>query len=247
MWTEVDSDVGSETESDGEFDERAHLMAKQDQHFTDMCHQELLKAGGEHFPEKRLPPRLKSREEMCYYFFTIVMFFANMAAGVLSLVFRHQGLKDHETCDRPLAKYLLCSSIHGFANGVLLLCYLIYLCRNSRRGNINFLFLENTIDRPFVAMLETLLLAMAFTQIGLGILAEVWVGKLGLFPGQASNCSMSAPILFESTTYIGLYQDWIILFFVGVLSRIAFCCQKKKKKKKKKAKERTRNKKINFK
>jgi len=239
MWEEVhdDENSGEESEdpiiypvkgkretqddssSDEELGEGTSLVAKMDRDIDDMFFEEMIKAGG----RARASLKLSKRDEFVYLLVGILMLMANLAVGVISLLERIEGIGGGESCRQPLAKYLFISSLHAFSNSLFIFCYLVVLRRNVKREFPNVPFLEYSDDRPLWGMLETLLFAMAVTQIGLGVLAEVWVAEVGGYTGQASLCESTAPHLFYATFYIGLYQISMIFFILAALIRSACC------------------------
>jgi len=240
MWEEVQDDENSEEESettvvypikggkrdnhddsssDEELGEGTSLVAKMDRDIDDMFFEEMIKTGG----RARNSLKLSKRDEFVYLIVGILMFMANIAVGVLSFLERLEGITDGESCHQPLTKYLFFSSLHAFSNATFIFCYLVILRRNFKKDVPNVPFLEYSDDRPCLGMLETLLFAMAVTQIGLGVLAEVWVAEVGGYTGQASLCQTTAPHLFYTTFSIGLYQSSMIVFILAALIRSACC------------------------
>jgi len=229
-WEEVVSDDGGEDHSTHNHHSNSDDEDKNSETAT-------LITRDEERPQKWLPgggtkaqlalfPKLGPRGEMAYLFLTFFMILLHLAAGVAAASVRYMGKESGEICQKKLPNYLLFTIIHSFLSAILLFVYLLIIWIRRCRHLPNFSFLESNDDRPGIIMLETLLLALAAFQIGLGILAEVWVGRLGGFYTHVTlpnACVNTAPMMFRTTAILGLYQFWIVIFLFISAIRIACC------------------------
>mmetsp|Transcript_43550 Transcript_43550/g.85263 ORF Transcript_43550/g.85263 Transcript_43550/m.85263 type:complete len:280 (+) Transcript_43550:41-880(+) len=173
----------------------------------------------------------------CVYIgFPLAFLILNSIAALWSYQGRQQGLLAREMCyQQPLDIYLLAVAIHGLLNVLVLLPYLALRFAELRiraklasKASFELALMKAQMYTPYfestdsncIVFLEAFLLLNAFVQVGLGLLSEAWIGYMGIASPSINGCAVSAPILFTTTKYLGLYENWILLPLLSALIRI---------------------------
>ncbi len=56
----------------------------------------------------------------------------------------------------------------------------------------------------------------------LAVIAEVWIGGMGISNSKVADCVKKAPTLYTYALHIGIYESWVFLLFAVVFISVIF-------------------------